>query len=97
MRVIKVLPDYCSSGLWEGNINLFEENFSSVLTFTDLMALRYWHHMWELYADDGTPKGERKLSELYWDNWSQHGQALVDAWNAKQNEFLFVYEGDYWK
>ena len=99
MRVIKVFPDYMSSGLWEGHKNLDESSFEGVLTFVDLMALRYWHHAWELFADTGEdwPKPRGKLSELYWQNWNKHGHALVDAWNIKQGAFMFVYEGDYWE
>lgn len=91
-EVIRVFPDYCSSGLWHGRggYNMDEESFLDVLDSTDLMALKYWHHSWEASMDSFGCL----LSKRWQDNWEQDGQLLVDSWNAKQEKYQFVYVGD---
>lgn len=91
-EVIRVFPDYCSSGLWHGRdgANMDEEAFLDVLTRSDLLALKYWHSAWECAVDsmEGC-----SLSKRWQDMWEQDGQTLIDLWNAKQDKYEFVYVG----
>lgn len=94
MRTIKVFPDYCSSGLWENHTNLDESSFEGVLNHVDFMALKYWHNVWEFNVNDGTTNNDTdKLRDSYWAKWEKDGRDMVDAWNEKQSEFKFVYQG----
>lgn len=92
-EVIRVFPDYCSSGLWHGRdgANMDEEEFLDVLNRADLIALKYWHSAWEWSMDsvEGC-----SLSKRWQENWEQDGQLLVNLWNAKQDKYQFVYVGD---
>lgn len=97
MRVIKVFPDYCSSGLWEGGANCDESEFEGVLNASDFVALKYWHFIWECFADDGCSTKLVKLSPSFWEQWVKDGKDMVDGWNTKQDVFKFVYKGDYWR
>lgn len=99
MVKITVFPDYCSSGLWnEAGANMDEREFEGVLSTPDLMALKYWHCMWEFHAEDfGFSNLHQPMTDSFWNSWSEDGKALVDAWNSKQDVFQFVYSGDYWK
>lgn len=56
-----------------------------------MIALKYWHHVWEDYAEYWS----RDVSTIYYsDQWEEDGIAIVAAMNACQDEFLFVYVGD---
>jgi len=82
-RIVKVFPDYCSSGLWENGVNMDESEVN--LSAIDLIALRYWHEIWEFFIADGIS------SEKYIKRWNKDGQQMVDSWNTKQDEIQYVY------
>lgn len=99
-QVVRVFPDYCSSGLWDENgCNMWAEDFLGLLSESDLMALKYWHEAWEFLLMDGSLEEPpvQKMSDSYVARWSEDGKALVERFNKQQNEFTFIYEGDYWK
>lgn len=86
--IVKVFPDYCSSGLWENvsGANMDESELEHVLDTTDFIALRYWHEIWEFFIADGP------ASETYKQRWNEHGKQLVEEWNKKQDKVQFVYK-----
>ena len=97
MQIVKVLPDYMSSGLWDDGKNMDESEFDGILSISDLLALKYWHHIWEMFAlDEFNPSGIN-MSEKFWNDWSRDGRDMVAEWNSKQKDIQFVYKGDYWK
>lgn len=100
MRVIKVFPDYCSSGLWgEDGCNLWADSFADVVGVVELTLLRYWHEAWEFLLMDGQMEDPpvQRMSNHYVLRWDGDGKELVARWNAMQNIYNFIYEGDYWK
>lgn len=91
---IKVFPDYCSSGLWEAEtgVNLSEHKFEDLLGKSNLLALKYWHCLWEFniacFADNEQPKA----SERFIAEWNEDGKELVKQFNLCQDQFEFIYE-----
>lgn len=87
---IKVMADYCSSGLWEeSGTNLWAGDFTHVLSNADLIALKYWHEAWEFWIAEG------RASKEYIKRWNKDGQKLVDAWNQKQTDYEFYLVGEH--
>lgn len=89
-RVIKVFPDYCSSGLWDErgcNCSPDEFKISSGLQ----IGLEYWHDYWESNLVQWDDDGELvNVDVRYWNKWRQDGRTLIDAMNAENSEFTFV-------
>lgn len=89
MKTVRVFPDYESTGLWEGakpggssmSLSDFEGSLSPII----LMALKYWHHTWEL--------SELGMSKRYFDEWQEEGRNLVEDMNMHPNntEYYFIY------
>lgn len=91
-QIIRVFPDYCSSGLWDEHGNLDERDFESVLSASQLLALKYWHQIWE--ASMGSYGLSCSYSKLWQDKWEADGKALVTSFNECQDIYEFVYIGD---
>ena len=92
-QIVRVFPDFCSSGLWseKPSVNYWSEDFLDVLSPIDLLALKYWHLSWEMSMD--FENGCK--NNLSWQaQFEKDGQTIVDAWNAKQDIYEFIYVGD---
>jgi hypothetical protein len=83
MQTIKVFPDYMSSGLWLveecpdcpwrfRTISVDEDFISYFVPREIIIALNYWHHVWELTD---------VMSESYWKRWNEDGFKIVMALN----------------
>lgn len=95
-KTIRIFPDYASSGLWESNpegggANMDESEVAHCIPAHLMIALKYWHLVWEDHAEHWA-KYESKITCAH--QWEQDGIAIVDAMNACQEEFNFVYVGD---
>lgn len=92
MRIVEVFPDYCSTGLWDRrtHINLDESSISGHVPKHMLIALKYWHLVWELRVDSNNWTS----CSLHAIEWESDGIKLVEAMNSIQREFLFVYVGN---
>lgn len=97
--IIEVMPDYMSSGLWqvydppaEGSYHCNIEWESLKLRVPDIIkvALRHWHHIWEIFI------AEDKCRKEYADLWYRDGEVIVRELNAisiMQNApYKFVYK-----
>lgn len=82
-KIIKVFPDNMSSGLWADGVNISEHEVR--LSKSCILALRYWHEMWEFAIDKGN------MSDSYKMRWNEDGKRLVEAMNECQSEYEFVY------
>ncbi len=93
---IRVFPDFMSSGFWvyPYGANLCESEFESVLPPPLMIALKYWHWIWESNFD--YIELEHTMSKDAQQVWEQDGITLVEAMNACQDEYEFVYKGDNW-
>jgi hypothetical protein len=84
--VIRVFPDYCSTGLWSstGSVSLGELGINdSILE----IALRCWHQIWELQIC------EDLLSVHGINKWLKDSQIIVDYMNKEYGDkYLFVNE-----
>lgn len=82
-EIVRVFPDYCSSGVWVegGNADPEELGISSTLR----IALKYWHWIWEDRIGD-----DQKLPQFYFDQWKEDGKTLVAAMNAENDKYEFV-------
>lgn len=94
-KTIRVFPDYASSGLWESNpegggVNMDESEVAHCVPTHLMIALKYWHRCWEDYGEGWA----EQVGSIYADQWEQDGITIVDAMNACQDEFEFVYIGD---
>jgi len=92
---IRVFPDYCSSGLWgfpPNHTNLDESQFADIIPEIIMIALKYWHRVWELTADYMAEDGVTSMSMSYRKKWDEDGQKIVDAMNKCQSEYEFIYE-----
>ena len=88
-RVIKVFPDYLSSGLWGNNGgSICESEVSHCVSPIAMIALKYWHMTWDVYNESWN-KGD-----ICTNKWEADGLLIVDTMNASQDEFHFVYVGD---
>lgn len=92
-RIIKVFPDYCSTGLWENHANIDVEQFEW-LPPSLVIALKYWHFAWERAHDymGCTWSGGKE----YYEEWYEDGQEIVNNLDAYGYKFgvEFVYEAD---
>lgn len=90
--IVRVFPDYQSTGLWygpgPGGANMCESEVAHVIPEHMLIALKYWHHIWEFCIGDDY---KSTMSGRYEAQWNADGQSLVDAMNACQDEFEFIY------
>jgi len=102
-EIIRVFPDYCSSGLWSETGNVEPEE----LGITDagiILALKYWHWIWEFEIAKSEPENwefdHRKfhgLSDYGVKVWKEDGQKIVDELNTKYGDkYEFVYDIDEW-
>lgn len=90
--IVKVFPDYLSTGLWINHTNVDVErfNFNSEVA----IALKYWHMTWEFllahYRDGNL------MSNDFTVQWIADGGEIVDAMNVwadiAQIPYTFVYE-----
>lgn len=93
---IRVFPDYCSSGLWDvEGVNLDEAGFETVLGTSNLLALKYWHNIWEFEIACFDDSEKPRVSEEYIKEWDEDGQKLVEQFNKCQDTYEFVYCGEY--
>lgn len=98
--LIRVFPDYCSSGLWEsysegGGANMDESEVAHCIPAHLMIALKYWHMVWEDHIEYWATKmlvDDRVKRHVL--QWEQDGITIVAAMNACQDEFNFVYIGD---
>ncbi len=96
---IKVFQDYSSSGLWidepgsnEHGMMIDHEDISHVIPEHLIIALSYWHDMWDFHMSNPTDDPEHKsMSRSYIDKWYADGQKIVDAMNAAQTEIQFTF------
>lgn len=90
-KLVRVFPDYCSSGVWieGGNADPEELGISPELQ----IALEYWHQYWENvlcgeFTDDGwTPA---TVGEYWKQKWVTDGETLVRLMNEENSEYEFV-------
>lgn len=104
--IIKVFPDYCSTGLWIGytdedrkngcpngcgSIEPDELGVSEGLQ----LALKYWHEIWEGFSsfdDDGNCI--QHYSDFYIDRWKEDGRSLAKLMSAENDKYEFIYRED---
>ena len=97
---IRVFPDHMSSGLWQwntkhvngsGGANLHESYFGDYIAPEIMIALKYWHWIWEMNEESwrnyGEPSYERLKKEFDMD-----GLAMTAAMNGSQGRFQFIYQ-----
>lgn len=90
---IRVFPDFLSSGFWHmppRGFNIDESEFEDVIPEHLLIAVRYWHWIWEKCYDEAFPD-ELSISEEAAIQFDKDGQALVDAMNKCQDKYEFGY------
>lgn len=86
---IKVFPDHLSSGLWDyktGN-SLELDSFIGVLSYTERMAIKYWHEAWEFLITNE----KLSMSKSYKTQWLKDGETLVTNLNVNSYNFEFIY------
>lgn len=97
MKTVLVFPDYCSTGFWllheclespigSTHVNCDGEDFG--LPAEILIAVKYWHHTWELCQDKDY---NSIMSHSYFREWMEDGKALVQAMNNFSTDYNFVY------
>ena len=90
--IVKVFPDYCSTGLWmpQGcNVEPSELGISPGLQ----LALKYWHEVWEFTLsglDDD--RIMHRVSERYVSRWVDDGKKLAELMSAENDKYEFVYK-----
>jgi hypothetical protein len=92
MRTIKVFPDYCSSGLWEDGANIDKSEFDGMVPETALIALKYWHWIWEVCQDDDY---NLTFSPRWHRQWWEDGKDIIDCLNRHTEHFhdiQFIYD-----
>lgn len=86
LKIVKVFPDYCSTGLWLEHRNVSLDEISIEDTLLEV-ALRNWHQVWELEITTD------KLSVNGINTWLQDAIVIVQYMNDKYGDkFLFVNE-----
>jgi hypothetical protein len=97
MQTIKVFPDFMSSGLWlqrDGlpHVNTDESEVAHFVPAEVIIALKYWHHIWEVCVDDDF---NSTMSPRYKNEWHEDGRAIVAAMNKAAEDadetYTFVY------
>lgn len=84
---IRVFPDYMSTGLWDYPVGSMvdEDEIDHCIPAHLLVALKYWVRTWE-FIDSFSPE--------YMQEFKMDGQVIVDAMNACQDEFEFIFVGE---
>lgn len=86
-RIVKVMPDYQSTALWDAKgVEISIDEVSYAVPKECLIALKYWNHVWELITIHGGKFGER-----YYLEWYHDGKHLVEAMNKLQGAFEFKF------
>ena len=96
MKKIRVFPDHSSTGLWDA------ETGESVVVpecigKSNTLALKFWHGLWEWFAESSGIEYDDVLSDLEWSwlqKWKEDGAALVEQMNLCQDEYEFVLDVD---
>lgn len=103
MKTVKVFPDFLSSGLWlvtdkpYRHINIDESDVSHFVPPVVMIALKYWHHIWEIMVDDDY---NSTMSAMYLEQWHDAGEVIVDALNkaamdaGEDYEFIYCRMGE---
>lgn len=92
-EIIRVFPDYCSSGVWgsgdnRGNMDPEELGISEGLQ----LALKYWHDYWEATIVQFDENGESiRIGQYYIDKWITDGKKLCELMTAENDRYEFVY------
>lgn len=87
---IKVFPDYMSTGCWnEDGANC---DVPECVGVANMLALKYWHEIWEYFIADNFEENERTASPEYIALWADDGEALVVEFNKCQDEYEFLLE-----
>lgn len=85
-KQFRIFPDHCSSGIWgmpPDHVNYDEFSVRDAVPEILLVALRYWHWIWEVRGDNMSAWSEMRFE--------QDGQRIVDAMNAAQEKYEFIY------
>jgi hypothetical protein len=93
MNKVKVFPDFLSSGLWlvkecaespKGyrTVSMDVSEIEHFVPESILIALKYWHHVWELMCDGDF---NSTMSARYKKKWNEDGKLLVEVLNFYAN------------
>lgn len=97
MRTVYVFPDFTSSGLWEQEcgghvISLDVSDVKEYISEVCIVALKYWHFVWELTYDYN--EGKTGMSREYYQEWYKDGQKIVDTMNSSRENTEYGWAED---
>lgn len=94
--IVKVFPDYCSSGVWLDGYNCDPDELEVSPALQ--LALKYWHEAWEFIIAEDTddfgddhPIMKKKMTDAYVARWHEDGRKLVEMMSAENDKYEFVY------
>lgn len=103
-RIIEVMPDYSSSGLWlmytEEELKDPQKWGRHIMIYPQIagvseplqIALKYWHEVWEFEIAGGAdPDFKPKVSQKYMDRWGRDGKKLAALMSAENDKYEFIY------
>jgi hypothetical protein len=86
--LIKLFPDYCSTGLWREdgcNVDPKELGISEGLQ----IALKYWHEVWEFNIAEDDDDLKSKRSQKYIQRWKADGKKLAVLMTIESDDYEF--------
>lgn len=94
-KIVKIYPDYCSSGLWDENGASMCDGEINMTPITQV-ALKYWHWTWEKWDIDQSltdAPPEHWLAGCYKD-WYDDGVLVTQAIQEQNPELEIQYKAD---
>lgn len=85
-KKFRIFPDHCSSGIWgmpPDHANYDHSDIRDAVPEILIVALKYWHWIWEVRGDNMSAWSEMQFET--------DGQRIVDAMNAAQDKYEFIY------
>ena len=94
-EIVKIFPDYCSSGVWDSNgCNCDPDEFG--ISPGLRIALKYWHDFWEYQIANissdaaGNPIIEALVPERLINQWREDGHKLAELMSAENDRYEFI-------
>ena len=94
-KIVKVFPDYCSSGLWDERgvgVNERKMHISKLLR----IALEHWHYQWETWQIDmGSEKPPAKVwLNIFYRHWWDNGKIIAEHLQEENPDLEIQYKAD---
>lgn len=93
MNYVRVMADYCSTGLWnENGENVDVDDYA--LSTSTIKALKEWCHLYE-HNDDWKPFIDRKIPAFDIKSFSEKGLEIAKMVKLDLPQFKVVYFDEY--